>query len=252
VTGVAVTADRAVDRRLRLDHAAWTAAALEEHVRLRGLLDELDEDDWSRPTECTEWDVRALVAHLAGAAASTASPRELLRQARRGARLRPGGPAVDGMNAVQVQERAGIEVAALRADLEVQAERGRAARRRLPAPLRALRLPFGPPLGVRPLGYLVDRIATRDAWLHRIDVARATGRTPVLTAEHDALLVADVVEEWARAHGRPFRLRLTGPAGGTYVAGRGGAALELDAVDFCRVLSGRAPGDGLLATPVPF
>lgn len=250
-TGTGATA-RTVDRQLRLDHAAWTAAAREEHVRLRSLLDELDEADWSRPTDCTEWDVRAVVAHLAGAAASTASPREFLRQARLGRRLRPGAPAVDGINAVQVQERGGRPVPALLTDLDASVERGLAARRRLPALLRAVRLPFGPPLGVRSLGDLMDRIHTRDAWLHRIDIARATGRPAVLTADHDGRLVADVVEEWARAHGRPVTLHLTGPAGGTYVVGGGGEALELDAVELCRVLSGRAPGDGLLATPVPF
>ena len=124
------------------------------------------------------------------------------------------------------------------------------ARGRIPAPLRALRVPFGPPLGVRSLGYLMGRIYTRDAWMHRVDIARATGRELVLTGEHDGRLVADVVEEWARAHRRPFRLLLTGPAGGTF--GDGGERVELDAVEFCRVVSGRVGREGLLATTVPF
>jgi hypothetical protein len=48
-------------------------------------------------------------------------------------------------------------------------------------------------------------------------------------------------------------LTLTGPAGGRYVAGGGsGEELVLDAVEFCRTLSGRASGTGLLAQPVPF
>lgn len=59
--------------------------------------------------------------------------------------------------------------------------------------------------------------------------------------------------EWARRHGRPFTLHLTGPAGGAYVQGPGdGAELTLDAVEFCRILSGRATGDGLLGRRVPF
>jgi uncharacterized cupin superfamily protein len=74
----------------------------------------------------------------------------------------------------------------------------------------------------------------------------------VLTADHDGRIVADVVAEWARAHGRPYRLTLTGPAGGTWSAGAGGAEVRLDAVEFCRVLSGRAEGTGLLAHAVPF
>jgi hypothetical protein len=103
-------------------------------------------------------------------------------------------------------------------------------------------------------GYLVDVILTRDTWMHRMDVARATGRLPELTAEHDGRIVADVVEEWAERHGRPYRLELTGPAGGTF--GRGAPELAMDAVDFCRVLSGRQPTTPaeheLLDTPVPF
>lgn len=75
----------------------------------------------------------------------------------------------------------------------------------------------------------------------------------MLTPEHDGRLVADVVGEWARRHGRPFTLRLTGPAGGHFAAGGGGdETVELDAVEFCRILSGRAPGVGLLARPVRF
>ena len=113
-------------------------------------------------------------------------------------------------------------------------------------------MPFGPPLGTRPIGYLTDRIYTRDAWMHRVDIARATGRELVLTPEHDGRIVADVVAEWARVHGQPYRLTLTGPAGGTWSAGADGEEITLDAIEFCRILSGRAPGEGLLAHEVPF
>ena len=88
--------------------------------------------------------------------------------------------------------------------------------------------------------------------MHRIDIARATGAPRVLTPDHDSVLIADVVNEWADRHTQPFTLRLTGAAGGTWSRGCGGPDLELDAVDFCRTLSGRARGDGLLNTQVPF
>jgi hypothetical protein len=88
--------------------------------------------------------------------------------------------------------------------------------------------------------------------LHRTDIAGATGRAPELTPEHDGRIVADVVGEWGRRHGRPVTLVLTGPAGGTYVAGDGGEHHELDAVEFCRTISGRATGAGLLTQEVPF
>lgn len=245
-------ADARTAREQEMRHRDWMAAATEEYRRLGALLAELPDEEWRRPTDCTEWDVREMVAHLVGAAEAGGSIRELVHQARLGRRLRPGEPGVDGMNAVQVQERADADPARLRADLAGAGARGVRRRSRLPGALRALPVPFGPPLGTRPLGYLMDRIYTRDAWLHRVDIARATGRSLELTADHDGRIVADVVSEWARDHRQPFRLTLTGPAGGSWSAGSGGEEITLDAVEFCRVLSGRAAGIGLLAHPVPF
>ena len=102
------------------------------------------------------------------------------------------------------------------------------------------------------IGFLVDVILTRDPWLHRIDIVRATGAEHVLTADHDGVIVDDAVGEWAQRHGRPFSLRLTGPAGGFWAHGSGGPEYELSAVDFCLAVSRRAPAEGLLATEVPF
>ena len=235
-----------------LGHDEWTAAAAEEYDRLLRLLRGLAPEQWRAATDCVGWDVHDVVAHLSGAAAGNASMREFARQARLAQRLGREGDLVDRINRVQVGERSGLAPDALLRDLEENARRGLAARRRLPAPLRALRLPFGPPLGVRPLGYLMDRIYTRDAWMHRVDLARATGTPPELTPGHDGALVEDVVAEWAAAHGAPFDLELTGPAGGRWSRGDGGEAVRLDAVEFARTLSGRAPGTGLLATGVPF
>ena len=102
------------------------------------------------------------------------------------------------------------------------------------------------------VGYLLDTIYTRDTWMHRVDISRATGRQMVLTQEHDGRIVADIVAEWARRHGQPFALVLTGAAGGTFVRGDEGEALELDAIEFARVVSLREEGKGLLAQAVPF
>jgi hypothetical protein len=88
--------------------------------------------------------------------------------------------------------------------------------------------------------------------MHRVDLSRATTTPLELTADHDGVIVADVVAEWARRHGRPFTLHLDGPAGATFVAGSGGEGLHLDAVEFCRIISGRATGHGLLTQEVPF
>jgi Mycothiol maleylpyruvate isomerase N-terminal domain len=46
------------------DHAALTGDA--EGQAAVALLTQLSGSDWQRPTDCTEWDVRALVSHLVG------------------------------------------------------------------------------------------------------------------------------------------------------------------------------------------
>jgi hypothetical protein len=93
--------------------------------------------------------------------------------------------------------------------------------------------------------------------MHRLDLARATGRKPLLTADHDGVIVADIVAEWARRHGQPYRLELTGPAGGSWNFGADGEQTVMEAADFCWVVSGRTDPyggqlSGLLATQVPF
>jgi hypothetical protein len=95
-------------------------------------------------------------------------------------------------------------------------------------------------------------ILTRDPFLHRVDICRATGVAMTATAEHEGAIVDDVVREWAGRHGSAYDLTLTGPAGGRWQHGEGGEPISMDAFEFCRVLSGRSPASGLLTTPVPF
>ena len=109
------------------------------------------------------------------------------------------------------------------------------------------------PLGDRiTLGELVDVIHTRDQWMHRIDLARATGTEALVTGDHDGRIVADVVRDWALAHGQPVTLALDGAAGGVYQQGAGDPTHHLDAIDLCLAVSGRASSEGLLAVPVTF
>jgi hypothetical protein len=88
--------------------------------------------------------------------------------------------------------------------------------------------------------------------MHRSDITHALGRPMELTPDHDRALVADVVTDWALRHGQPYELTLTGPAGGHWSAGVGGEQFTLDAEEFCRLVSGRGAGHGLLTTFVPF
>lgn len=236
----------------RISHDDWMHLATEEYRRMLELLVGLDERDWRSPTDCTAWDVRETVAHCVGMAEMQASVREAARQMRLGRKEANGRPVIDGANDLQVRERRERRHDQLVADLRDASVRAVRARRRVPALLRAFPVPFGPPLGTKPLGYLVDRIYTRDVWMHRIDLSRATGQPLVLTPDHDGRLMADVVAEWADRHGRPYDLTLDGPAGGRYSRGSGGEQHRLDAVEFARIMAGRAPGDGLLTTTVPF
>lgn len=227
--------------------------AATETARMAALLAALGPDEWRRPTDCPAWDVRAMAGHVLGMAEGFTSTRRMVAGMVAGRRRAGDGPFVDGLTAAQVERNSALDTATLVRRLEVAGPR-QARWRGRDRLLR--RLPMTEEVNGTPetwrMGYLVDVILTRDTWMHRVDVSRATGREPELTPEHDGRLVADVVAEWARRHGRPFVLHLTGPAGGSWVQGDGGAELTLDAVEFCRVLSGRAPGTGLLATEVPF
>jgi uncharacterized protein (TIGR03083 family) len=227
---------------------------------LIALLEPLRGDDWLAPTECPAWNVSDMVGHLIGSAKAAASKRELLRQNLHGLRHARDydGNAMDAYNALQVAEHASLtpaeRVAALKA-LAAGAVRGRM---RTPAFLRAVSVSAksnGSIVEGMPdtgnVGHLMDAIWTRDVFMHRIDISRAVGHE-LTPGENDRRIVEDAVGEWARRHRRPVEVVLSGPAGGKFVQGSGGARIEMDALEFCRVLSGRAPGDGLLRTKIFF
>ncbi|GIJ79679.1 TIGR03083 family protein [Micromonospora phaseoli] len=237
---------------LRRQEAATRAA--EENQRFVNCVRALDRADWDRPTDCPSWPVRDVAAHVLGMWELTSSVREFVHVQRGGHRAARGRPLIDGMTEVQVTDRAHLTPAQLVERLATMAPRSARSRHRLPAPLRRLpvKQEFDGTTETWRLGYLFDVIHTRDAWMHRVDIARASGQPLVLTADHDGRIVADVAAEWARRHGQPFRLQLDGPAGGRYAAGDGGEEISLDAVEFCRILSGRGAGTGLLTQQVPF
>jgi uncharacterized protein (TIGR03083 family) len=224
--------------------------AATEYQRFAGMLCALSPDDWARPTECPGWDVRAMASHALGMVEMAASIRENNRQFKL-ARSR-GGVFIDALTGLQVEERQHMTPAQITGRFAARGPKAARARRRAPGVIRRRRLPVGGQDEAWTIGYLIDVILTRDPWMHRADIARATGAHHVLTAEHDGVLVADVAAEWAARHGQPYTLHLTGPAGGSWASGEGGPLIETDAVEFCRVLSGRGHADGLLATQVPF
>ena len=221
-----------------------------EYARFLALLRSLDESDWSLPTDCTRWDVRTVAAHVVTWAETMSIP-QLLSVQRRGKRLASDGDGeISGMNEVLVRESEHATGPYLAARLQRVVPRSVAARASLPPPMR--RFPVGLTGATVKLGFVNDHIYTRDTWIHRVDISRATARPMVLTPDHDGRIVEDIVADWAQRHGQPYRLVLSGPAGGDFSAGGGGEEHRLDAVEFCRLVSGRGSASGLLSTRVPF
>ncbi|GGO92841.1 hypothetical protein GCM10011584_30180 [Nocardioides phosphati] len=243
----------------RFDRDTAMALAAEEYARFAGLLGGLSDDDWRAPTSCPGWTVRDMAGHTLGMAELGASLPEMARQLMAASRTakRTGKPQIDALTELQVRKHQDLANDELVAAMERIGPRAVAGRRRRPGLMRGQVITDSGPDGTTPerwrVGYLIDTVLTRDPWMHRSDIAHALGRPMQLTAEHDGVFVADVVEDWAVRHGQPYELTLTGPAGGHWSAGVGGEQFTLDAEEFCRVVSGRGAADhGLLTTFVPF
>jgi uncharacterized protein (TIGR03083 family) len=251
-------AGKEAPRRTRLDRRTAMRLAADEYTRVADALAGLRAEDWDKPTDCPAWDVRQLACHVVGMAEMAAGVREGVRQRRlAGADAAAQRiPFIDALTALQVRERDDWTPAQVVDGARSVGPRAARGRRMTPFFMRRRAVPVPQRVNGRDetwtLGFMVDTILTRDPWMHRMDLAQAAGQPPELTHEHDGAIVSDVVEEWAQRHGLPYRLTLTGPAGGTWSQGSGGPAIEMDAVEFCRIVSGRGSGEGLLATQVPF
>lgn len=238
----------------RITRAEARTLAEREFVRFAELVDSLTPAEWQAPTDCTGWDVRAMTLHVLGSADAQASVRQFLHQLRLGMPLNKQIDShhwVDGLNELQIRERAHLTNDELVAQLNAIGPHAVNGRWRTPTPIRYLPIPFGPPIGWKPLKYLLDVGFTRDVWAHRVDIHAAIGRPMQPTADHDGRLIADIVAEWATIHGEPFELILDGPGGGKFTQGSNGEHVEIDAIEFIRVLAGRRPGTGVLSHPLP-
>jgi uncharacterized protein (TIGR03083 family) len=235
---------------LTYDEAVDLADA--EHHRFLTVLASLRDVDGNGPTDCDGWTVRDIAGHVLGSMHDNASLVRTLRawrQAQRVAR-RHGTDTLDESTAAQIRAFADLPSAEIATTFETLAPRNVSGRRRIPRTVRHA------PITVQghryTLGYITGIVLTRDVWMHRIDLCRATQRELMLTADHDGRIVAGVVSDWTRAHHQPFALTLGGSAGCAWSTGENGEILQLDAVEFCRILSGRANGTNLLTQPVLF
>jgi uncharacterized protein (TIGR03083 family) len=238
---------------LPIERPEATTLAEDEVSRMVTALQALDADDWTRPTDCPLWDVRAMAGHVLGMTETFTGLGRFASTMRAGGKRAGDGPFIDGLTAVQVDSTAGLSTGELIDRLDAAgpvAARWRGSRRLM------RHIPLKDEIDGEKvtwkLATLVDVILTRDTWMHRADIAKATGKPMDLTPEHDGRIVADAAAEWGRLHGQPCTLHLTGPAGGAFTQGDGGEDITIDAVDFCRIVSGRGAGEGLLQQQVPF
>lgn len=237
----------------KLTHAEAGRLSQTEYERVLALLEELEGEDWGQPTYCTAWNVREMVAHLAGAVTGSTSFAEFRRQNIQHPYVKEAEEPVDGTNRLQIEEREGKTTAELVAEFRRSGQIAVQKRQDLPWLARKMRVPMGS-MGLTSFEYLMDTIYPRDQWMHRYDICAATGREMVLTAAHDGRLVAlvlrDIAEKLKKEMAeRSVALRLTGEAGGAYLFGRASdpnCTIEIDACVFCLRSSGRITvGDAL-------
>lgn len=232
-----------------LSRAEVIPMAREELTRFMTLLESLSPDDWTQPTDCALWTVKDVVAHQASHVLGLTHYREMLNQfnplnAREYSKK--GMNSLDAANQRQVDKRAGWTPEQLIAEIRDNREASFAGRQRFPVLLRWIRVGAPGYEGRISIGELIDNIFTRDMWMHRADICRATGREIHQTADHDARITALVMRDLDRhlsvkLKGRALVYRLTGKSGGVWTVGGSSPAAEvsLDTLEFHRLASGR-------------
>src|ERR1700733_12177828 len=91
-------------------HGEAMSLAELEVARLLAAVDHLSTEDWSAPTDCAGWDVKALLSHVLGGMEGSARTREFVRQYRAATRAakRSGASMIDEMTALQVRDHAAL------------------------------------------------------------------------------------------------------------------------------------------------
>ena len=218
--------------------------------RFLELVENLGPEDWSKPTACTEWEVREMVAHQAGGYASGTGYKEMFRQGKH--RPKPGQLIEDAINEFQVRERANKSPAELIAELR---KVGPVAARKWAYEFRIAKLISFPHRDAGKLSFrhVMWVIHSRDTWMHRLDICRATGREFVQSADVDSrhveLIMLDVANTLERKFNGPALVfELTGIGGGTWKIGQGEpvATICMDVLEFNIYASGRYTFDEAL------
>lgn len=219
--------------------------SLNEISRCVDLLTQLDGEDWDQATDCTEWNVKDMAAHLAGSCAGYASWGEFFRQYVSNPYMQKGEDQIHGINRRQVAERKTKSPEEIIVELREKGPKAVNTRYKIPDFIRAIRMPL-PPLGVVPVAYLLDTIYVRDEWMHRADICRATAKPMFLTKEHDGrivdLVMADILENVKDQLNNTIHLHLTGDLERLYRFGDTSIAdtiIMIDLLEFHRLASSR-------------
>lgn len=202
---------------------------------------QLTDEQWGGPSGCDRWTVWHLVAHVVAQAENQAHPlsKTLASIVAGKVRYRRDN-ALDAMNEMGIDRHRDMTPAQLLGELRRLAPVSTTPRWFWRAPLSNT---MGLPAHANG-GYLGHVIYVRDTWMHRVELAHATGQS--LEPDPDtAAIVAQVVRDLGRQwRGPDTVLTLTGPAGGTWLLGRGPATgttptAKLPAIEFMLHLSGR-------------
>lgn len=155
----------AVEAIPALEHDEAMRLAVPEYERLLAVVDDLRGDEWSRQTDCPDWDVRDMLGHLLGMFDALSDPQERMSQVKTAAEVaaRTGCLRLDAMTALQVREHAHLTPHELRRALHAAVPLALAARSAATPEQRAMTYsPALPGEGDWTIGYLFDVIQTRD------------------------------------------------------------------------------------------
>jgi uncharacterized protein (TIGR03084 family) len=222
-----------------------------EQDALVAVLEQIEPDDWFRPTPAWSWDVRDTVAHLADTdelAVDTCidGPRALAKVAATCA----SSEDLTLLGVLQGRRRPGPEVLAWWSRAQI------AERDVLAALDPQMRVPWG--LGMRPPSFVTARLM--ETWAHSLDVHAALGLEPADTdrLRHIAWIGVKALPYACSVAGvtppdGPLRVELTLPSGARWTFGPDDAPDRIagPASEFCRVFVQRIPASaapGLVAS----
>ena len=221
---------------------AYTLLA-NEFERFSQLLDKLSEEDWNIPTACTDWTVKDILAHQAGGYASGSGYGEMVRQYT--AKKKPGQLPEDAVNELQVGERRDKSAREIINELHQVAPKAMHNWAFGFNLVKWVSIPH-PVSGTLSLRHLMWIIHSRDTWMHRLDICRATGQPFEQTTEHDGRIAALVMRDVARhltgkLTGKSIVFELNGVAGAAWKVGDGEevARMRMDVLEFNIFVSGR-------------